>query len=385
MIRADDGSCQCRPAVTAVNSTDPALARQAQPAACKILPVDPVVKVKGGADKFGEFECVGSPYVKDAATDQCASCETTNACQVDRTVGTGNFLCFGVANETAGQAKSSPYKANAEGKCECGADQCLKPKGDHFVCRDLNGAAPYGPSKQSDGKCGCSADDGVCRVDVSDGFRCIHMAKDNFAKDYRRSHDGKCDCKFGFCESDPDPDTGRKTCKSAAPDSAYQRRPGSLQCECKPGACKFPGGICKPCPTVPGTCETHCANSTSVDIKCTKFCRTSEVILNKARATAQGQLQSVTETIAREVGCFVEKVTECLVTATSKTCTQTKSAKALYDCPAAQMGNVPQQLADGTETHGFRSVCSHEDLECQIQNCGRNPDSQKCMAQAMLV
>jgi len=384
MIRNNDtGLCQCRAEQEAVNSTDPTLAQPAQAAACKILPVEPVVKVQGGADKFGEFECVGSPYVKSASDDTCADCESTDACKVDRTVGSGNFLCFKVTNGTS--AKTSPYVRASDGKCECGADQCLKPRGDHFVCRDLTGAAPYGPTKQGDGKCGCSASADVCRVDITDGFRCVHMAKDNFAQDYRKAHDGKCDCKFGFCQAPNDPDTGRLVCKSAQPDSAYQRQAGSLTCECKPGSCKFPGGVCKKCPTIPGQCESHCHNTTSTEITCTKFCRTSGITLHKARATAQGQLQSSTEIIAREVGCFVEKETVCTVSASTKQCTQTKGAKALYDCPAMKAGNVPLRLSDGTETHGYRSMCNHDDLECQIQNCGRTPDSQKCMSQAMLV
>jgi hypothetical protein len=322
--------------------------------------------------------------VKDASSDNCASCLEEGACKVERTVGSGNFLCFAVTNSTT--EKTAPYQRAEDGTCECGADQCLKPKGDHFVCRDLTGAMPYGPNKQADGKCGCSANKDVCRVDVDEGgFRCIHMARDNFAADYRKAHDGKCDCKFGYCQAPNDPETGRLVCRSAQPDSPYQRKSGSLMCECKPGSCRFPGGVCKPCPTVPGQCETHCSNSTASQISCTKFCRTAGIDLTKARATAQGQMQSVTETIARDVGCFVEKVTECTVTSTAKQCTQTKSAKALYDCPAAKMGDVPQRLSDGTETFGYRSMCGHDDLECQIQNCGRNPDSEKCMSQAMLV
>eukprot|EP00657_Telonema_sp_P-1_P005397 TRINITY_DN22723_c0_g1_i1.p1 TRINITY_DN22723_c0_g1~~TRINITY_DN22723_c0_g1_i1.p1 ORF type:complete len:404 (+),score=88.71 TRINITY_DN22723_c0_g1_i1:157-1368(+) len=380
---SQSGACECRPAVDAINSTDPMKAQPAQSPACKILPVDPVVKVKGGASKFGQFQCVGSPYVKDASSDMCASCLDTGACRVERTVGSGSFLCFKVTNGTS--EKSAPYARGGDGKCECGADQCLKPKGDHFVCRDLTGAYPYGPTKQADGKCGCSAKNDVCRADVKDGFRCIHMAKDNFASNYRKAHDGKCDCKFGYCESENDPETGRKVCKSAQPDSAYQRMSGSLQCECKPGACRFPGGVCKKCPTIPGSCETHCTNTTASEIKCSKFCSTVSVDLAKARAAATGQLQSVTQVIAREVGCFIEKITTCQVTATKKACSQTKSAKALYDCPASKQGNVPLRLSDGTETMGYRSICQHDDLECQIQNCGRNPDSMKCMKQAMLV
>merc|ERR1719460_642886 len=79
MIRNNQtGLCQCRPQQDAVNSTDPTLARPAEAAACKILPVEPVVKVSGGADKFGEFECVGAPYVKDASSDSCAACAETD-------------------------------------------------------------------------------------------------------------------------------------------------------------------------------------------------------------------------------------------------------------------------------------------------------------------
>jgi len=377
------GVCECRAATTSVNSSDPMLAQMAQEAACQISPVEPVVKVQGGSDKFGKFECVGTPYVKDAASDSCADCTTTGSCKVDRTMGSGNFLCFAVGNSSA--EKSAPYSRKADGKCECGEDQCLKPHGDHSVCRDLTGAAPYGPTKHSDGMCGCSADADVCRLTVTGGFRCVHMSKDSFAQSYKREHDGSCACKFGMCKAADDPETGRLMCKSAMPDAPYIRKPNLLECDCKPGSCKFPGGICKACPKLPGACESHCSNTSSTEIQCTKFCRTVGITRTQARATAQGQLQSATDTIAREVGCFVEKVTKCVVSAADKKCEQKKSARALYDCPAVKSGKVPMRLADGTETFGYQSMCTEDDLECQIQNCGRNPDSQKCMSQAMLV
>lgn len=300
-----------------------------------------------------------------------------------RTQGTGNFLCFTVTNSTS--EKSSPYQRKADGTCECGEDQCLKPKGDHEVCRDLTGAAPYGPTKHADGKCGCSADKDVCRLTVTNGFRCVHMSKDNFAQHYRRQHDGSCGCKFGMCQAPSDPTTGRLRCQSSMPDSPYLRKADSLECSCRPGACMFGDGICKKCPTIPGQCETHCANATSSEITCTKFCRTVGIERASARATAQGQLQSVTEVVAREVGCFVEKVTKCVISANEKKCEQKKSARALYDCPASKNAKVPLRLSDGTETYGYKSICDEKDLECQIQNCGRNPDSVKCMTQAMLM
>merc|ERR1719263_328716 len=101
-------------------------------------------------------------------------------------------------------------------------------------------------------------------------------------------------------------------------------------------------------------------------------------------ATAQGQLQSVKKMVAREIGCFLQKVVKCTISASDKKCTQTKSAKALYDCPAARSGSTPLRLNDGTETYGYASICGRKDLECQIQNCGRNPDSSKCLESTML-
>merc|ERR1712138_338936 len=61
------------------------------------------------------------------------------------------------------------------------------------------------------------------------------------------------------------------------------------------------------------------------------------------------------KTIAREIGCFVQKATKCSITGTAKTCTQVKSAKALYDCPAQISGSEPLRLRDGTETFGYTS------------------------------
>merc|ERR1712070_254206 len=78
------------------------------------------------------------------------------------------------------------------------------------------------------------------------------------------------------------------------------------------------------------------------------------------------------------------KVTKCTITDSSKKCAQKKSAKALYDCPAAKSGQTPLRLNDGTETFGYASVCGDKDLECQIQKCGRNPDSTNCLESSML-
>jgi hypothetical protein len=386
MIRGADGKCACRPAVAAVTSSDPTKAVKAQPAACKILPVEPMVKVPGGKDEFGTFDCVGAPYKKGEGVDTCGGCDSTDAapaCKMART-GTGNnFLCFAIGKGSATQ--SAPYVKKADGSCECGADQCLMPNGDHEVCRDLKSAFPYGPMKHSDGKCGCSADQNVCRLTVTGGFRCVHITKDNFARNYRRAANGACECKANMCIGAPHPDNGALVCKDASADAPFQRAAGTFQCECKPGACKFPNGICKKCPVVPGHCETECHDKTTTDVECVKFCRTKVIKKQMVRATAQGQMQSAKKTIAREIGCFVQKVTKCSITGTAKTCTQVKSAKALYDCPAQISGSEPLRLRDGTETFGYTSMCDKSDLECQIQNCGRLPDSNACQPSLLLV
>merc|ERR1712100_197685 len=71
MIRDSAGNCACAPAVAAVQSSDPAKAVSAKAASCKIKPVKPIVVVPGGKDEFGEFECVGAPYIKSTTTDDC--------------------------------------------------------------------------------------------------------------------------------------------------------------------------------------------------------------------------------------------------------------------------------------------------------------------------
>jgi len=383
-IRNDDtGLCECRGAIAAVESSDPSLAVKAQTAACKISPVKPIEAIPGGADKFGEFECVGMPYVKAAGTGMCESCDD-EACQQDRTGGTGNFLCFALINGSS-TTSTPPYQKKADGKCECGADQCLRPNGDHEVCRDLANAYPYGPLKNSDGKCGCSADQNVCRLAITGGYRCVHITQDNFARKYRRGPDGMCQCKSGMCIGPPHPENGAVQCEDASMDSPYQREGNTFQCTCKPGACKFLNGVCKKCPTVPGHCEAMCYDATATDIQCVKFCRTKNIVKKMVRATAQGQLQSIKKTVAREIGCFVQKVTTCSITANAKSCTQIKSAKALYDCPAAKSGSEPLRLRDGTETFGYTSMCGRTDLECQVQNCGRLPDSNLCQESLLLV
>jgi cysteine-rich repeat protein len=385
MIRDDAGNCACRPAVAAVTSSDPTLAVMAKPAACKINPTKPIVVVPGGKDEFGTFECVGAPYVKDASGDNCAQCDSTDgkSCSMARSQGSNQFLCFDVTTGTA--EASAPYTRNGAGECECGNDQCLMPNGDHEVCRDLKSAFPYGPMKHSDGKCGCSSDENVCKLSVTGGFRCVHITSDNFARNYRRGTNGDCECKANMCIAANHPDNGALQCEDASLDSPYQRTAGTFSCECKPGACKFPGSGCKKCPTVPGHCETKCHESSATDVECVKFCRTKVINKQMVRATAQGQLQSVKKTIAREIGCFVQKVTTCQITSTSKTCTQVKSAKALYDCPAAESGSEPLRLRDGTETYGYTSMCDRSDLECQIQNCGRLPDSNQCQPSLLLI
>jgi len=384
MIRNNEtGVCECRGAVAAVESSDPSLAVTAKDAACKIVPEKAVETVPGGADKFGEFECVGTPYVKAAGTDQCESCADTS-CQMDRTQGTGNFFCFEVVNGSSATV-TAPYAKKPDGKCECGADQCLMPNGDHEVCRDLANAYPYGPMKHSDGKCGCSADQNVCKLAITGGFRCVHITQDNFARNYRRAPNGDCECASQMCIGSPHPDNGALQCEDASADSAYQRTTGTFQCECKPGSCKFPNGVCKICPTIPGHCESMCHEATETEVQCVKFCRTKNIEKKMVRSTAQGQLQSVKKTTAREIGCFVQKVTTCSITTNAKSCTQIKSAKALYDCPAAKSGSEPMRLRDGTETYGYTSMCDRTDLECQIQNCGRAPDSNLCQKSLLLV
>lgn len=383
MIRnADTGACECRGAVAAVESTDPSLAVMAKTAACKIVPVKPVETVPGGQDKFGEFECVGEPYVKAAGTDSCESCGD-NSCKQARTMGVDNFLCFAIVNGSS-TASTPPYAKKTDGTCECGADQCLMPNGDHEVCRDLANAYPYGPLKHSDGKCGCSADQNVCRLAITGGYRCVHITRDNFARNYRRGPDGMCQCKANMCIGAPHVDNGALQCEDSSLDSPYQRMGNTFQCECKPGSCKFPNGVCKKCPSIPGHCEAMCHESTATDIQCVKFCRTKNIVKKMVRATAQGQLQSVKKTVAREIGCFIQKVTTCSITADAKSCTQVKSAKALYDCPAAKSGSEPLRLRDGTETFGFTSMCDRKDLECQVQNCGRLPDSNMCQSSLLL-
>jgi len=252
------------------------------------------------------------------------------------------------------------------------------------VCRDLMSAKPYGPTKHTDGLCGCSADKNVCKLPLKSGFRCVHITQDNFARKYRRGPNGQCECKSMMCIGKPNVDNGALTCQNARPSAPYQRKPGTFECACRPGACQFPNGVCKKCPTVPGHCESHCHNSTATDVECVKFCRSKTIVKKMVRATAQGQLQSVKKVVAREVGCFVQKVMKCSITDASKKCTQTKSAKALYDCPAARSGSAPLRLNDGTETYGFASVCGRKDLECQIQKCGRSPDSNSCLESTML-
>ena len=53
-----------------------------------VLPVDPVISVPGGADMFGTFECLSTPYVKDAASDNCAPCATTGSFKIPRSIPT---------------------------------------------------------------------------------------------------------------------------------------------------------------------------------------------------------------------------------------------------------------------------------------------------------
>merc|ERR1712093_322507 len=135
MIRDASGNCACRAAVAAVVSNDPTKAVMAKPAACKILPVKPMVVVPGGKDEYGKFDCVGAPYTIGAGVDTCGDCSAEGSCKMARTGAGSNFLCF---KTTAGSAtQTAPYVKKADGSCECGADQCLMPNGDHEVCRDL--------------------------------------------------------------------------------------------------------------------------------------------------------------------------------------------------------------------------------------------------------
>merc|ERR1711871_557501 len=81
---------------------------------------------------------------------------------------------------------------------------------------------------------------------------------------------------------------------------AYERASNGF-CKCSPDyckspltaptfTCKFPNGICKKCPVVPGHCETECHDKTTTDVECVKFCRTKVIKKQMVRATAQGQM-----------------------------------------------------------------------------------------------
>lgn len=407
--------CECAPASKAVSSDDPAQVKGNSTAACKAYPSSPILKVPSVGDVYPEFSCKGSPYVKSNTTDKCAKC-AADACKMTRTVGTNRFYCAAKQTMKALQLTKAP-----DGSCRCKADECLRPHRDSFKCVPMSGSHPYGEVKLANGKCGCTSDMDSCIMrtypfkgaNSTSEFLCLRLRSGNvktrYGKRFVRGPQGLCVCSPGRCRADPKPESiGSFRCvdvehgsgyeydkKAAAAIAAGTSKEADVPCKCAPGACKMPGDkdhstLCTKCPTIPGECKSRCTNQgdpLSKRQECLKYCSTKHVVMKPAPAIGLGDLFNKKKFVARVIRCFITKKITCTSPGTlgsAKMCTQKISARVIFDCPGKHSKRANRKLVDGTHTHGFKSVCSRQNLECQKQRCNNAASAAVCLEKMML-
>jgi hypothetical protein len=90
--------------------------------------------------------------------------------------------------------------------------------------------------------------------------------------------------------------------------------------------------------------------------------------------------------IARVIRCFVAKKVKCEKAKDGKRrkCSQAVTARVIYDCPGMRSMRSNRKLMDGTETHGFKSVCSRQNLECQKAKCDPSASAAVCFEKMLL-
>lgn len=409
--------CECAEGSPEVNSTDPAIARAAKLPSCKVYPSTPIKKIVHQGPVYPEFSCVADPYMKGNNTDVCANC-TADACRMPRygvSMSSRNlggsqpeqFYCI------AGEAmKTFNMERTNDGSCKCAPKECLMPYRDTMKCVPVEGSHPYGEVVLSDGKCGCADDSNACVMPTtpgglgkpSSGFVCLRLKEGavptQYGKKYYRGKNGQCRCVPSHCRADPTPSSiGTFRCIDVASKGAYKldstvvaaieagtSSEEDVPCACAPGSCMLPGDTrniprCVTCPSSPGDCVGRCsASSASFNIvSCIKYCSTKHVKMTPAFGVGYGGMFEKENMIARVVRCFIAKTITCEKEKRGKVCTQKITARAIYDCPGEYSQRSNRKLVDGTDTLGFKSVCSMQNFQCQKDRCNSVANPAVCL------
>jgi len=428
MIRNKTTSmCMCAKGTPAVESDDPAEASPEKHPACKVYPSTPVWKMPHQGPIYPEFSCMADPYKKGNNTDVCTNC-TASACRMERFGVSGGktnlnliqpkqFYCVGATEMEALKMTRKNATDATNGKCECSATECLAPYRDTMKCVPIEGSHPYGGVKLTDGKCGCVAQADTCIMPNSpggfnsetEGFLCLKLKegieKTHYGQHYYRGRNGHCKCLPTHCRADPTPSSvGNFRCIDVATKGAYQLdkevvaaiQAGTsdvedVPCQCADGACMLPGDTretsrCVQCPSAPGECVTRCSAAVpGVDVmSCIKYCSTKHVHLAPGFAVSYGDLFHKTNYDARVVRCFVAKTITCETAPEGKVCTSKVTARAIYDCPGQYSKRTSRKLIDGTETYGFKSVCSSQNYQCQTEKCNSRANPAVCLRGTVL-
>lgn len=399
------GLCQCADAEPAVSSTDPSVASIGKVAACKTYPSKPLQKSRSPGhtpDAYAAFQCHNNPYTTTRSDMLCDGCQS-GSCKLPKELKAsggvapvaqaGMFTCF-----DADAQASMGYTTKSDGTCGCdGSDSCLVPNGDSFECKSLDAAHPYGGTITSEGRCGCANDVTSCIMATSkmpngtvDDFVCLDLGttlnRTEYGEKFVRGSNGYCQCADTHCQTERRSESlGDFDCIDTVKDSNYKKGDSDGKCKCQ-SPCQFKTGTpgveqCTTCPTEAGTCVARCnTNETSSQLSsttCTKYCATKSVKFAVPPGKSKTDFMAKRDMIARVVECFVTKTVDCSKDEINTPyrgwlCTQKVSARMLYNCPARWSQHANRALPDGTETHGFTSVCDSNDLECQLQNCDRD-------------
>lgn len=222
-----------------------------------------------------------------------------------------------------------------------------------------------------------------------------------YGKKYYRGKTGYCRCKANFCRADPTPESvGQFRCVDVESQGAYKQNDAvvaaikagtsteeDVPCICADGACMLPGDTgntarCVTCPTASGDCVSGCSSDASANIEtisCIKYCSTKHVKLEPAVGKGYGELFDKKNYASRVIKCFISKTLTCENVPEGKQCTSMVTARAVYDCPGVWSKRSTRKLADGTDTYGFKSVCSSNNYQCQLERCNSVANPAVCL------